>query len=190
MSSFEKIIQENASEIDYSNIAFSNMKFDVTFRHGSFFDGNTLINSRFQVFTSLLLCIVGSIGGLIHLGILIRRYFQIHSFAQRIFIQLLFDCCHLFNIVFTHVIVIVVYIKTSTNFEVHCPLSTLFVSFASFASIGFLCLEAFHRYMFLFRKQIQYRSIRHRSMAHRFILITSISWLILHFPKIDFNEHL
>lgn len=190
MSSLEKLMQENASEIDYSNKAFSNVKFHVGFRHGSFVDGNTLINSQFQVWTSLLLCIIGSIGGLFHLGILIRRYFQIHSIAKRILIQLLFDCCHLFNIVFTHVIVIVVYIRTSTNFEVNCPLSMLFVSLPSFASIAFLCLEAFHRYMFLFRQQIHHRTIHHRSMAHRFILITSISWLILHFPKIDLNKYL
>lgn len=151
----------------------------------SLFDEITLINNQFQVFTSLILCILGLIGILIYIGIFIRRCFHTKSFSREIFIQSLFDSCHLINILFTHIIVIIVYIKTSTNMNLHCPISTFFFSLASFGSISLLCLEAFNRYMFSWKKQVQYRSIRHRSLAHRFILITSISWFILNFPKLE-----
>lgn len=179
-------ILKNTSEIDRSNIiVLWNDKFDIQFHQTSSFDGNILIHRKFQVFVSLLLCILGSIGGLFHLRIFIQQYLQTKTFAQRFFIQFIFDCCHLLNILLTHLIVLIVYIKTSTNFDLYCPLSTLLFSIVSFASISCLCLEGFYRYMFLFRQQSQYRSL-----AHRFILITAISWLILHFPKFDWNDKL
>ena len=152
------------------------------------FDEITLINNQFQVFTSLILCIVGLIAALLHIGLLIQRCFSSKSFSHQIFIQSLFDSCHLINILFTHIIVIIVYIKTSTNLDLHCPLSTFCFSLASFVSISFLCLGAFHRYMYSFKKQTQYQFIRHRLLAHRLILITSITWSILNFPKLNFNE--
>jgi hypothetical protein len=186
---------ENLSEIssrNNSNDEYLNIIFDLQLSNNHqispLCDEITLISNQFQVFTSLILCIAGLIGALFHIGILIRRYFHTKSFSNHIFIQLLFDSCHLINIVFTHIIVIIVYIKTSTNINLHCPLSTFFFSLASFGSISFLCLGAFNRYMYLFKKQAQYRSIRHRLLAHRFILITSMSWLILNFPKFNFND--
>ena len=172
----ERIMLKNTSQI-----IVWNEKFDIEFPQP--FDGNILIHSQFQVVASLLLCIVGSIGGLFHLGIFIRRYLQSKTFARRIFIQLLCDCCHLMNFLFTHLIVIIVYLRTSTNFDLYCPLSILVFSFVSFVSSSCLCLEGFHRYMCWFRQRSQYRSL-----AHRFILITAISWLILHFPRFDWNE--
>jgi hypothetical protein len=171
---------ENSSEI-ITNDEYRNVKFEFNHQISSLFDTNTLINIEFQVFTSFILCILSFIGVLFHTGILLRQYFHTKSFSHRIFIQSLFDSCHLMNILFTHIIV---YMKTSTNFNCHCPLSIFFFSLISFGSISFLCLEAFHRYMYLSKT----RSIRHRLLAHQFILITSISWLIFNFPKFDFSS--
>jgi len=162
-----------------------NVKFDLDYQIPSLFDVNILISSEFQVFTSLVLCILASIGALFHTGILIRHYFHRKSCSHPIFIQSLFDSCHLINISFTHTIIC---IKTSTDIDLHCPLSIFFFSLASFGSTSFLCLGAFNQYMYLFKKQTQYRSNRHRLLAHRFILITSISCLILNFPKFDFSD--
>jgi hypothetical protein len=183
-----QIFTNNNSNDGYLNVIL-NLQLYKYNRVSSLFGEITLINNQFQIFTSLILCIVGLIGALFHIRILIRRYFHIKSFSHHIFIQSLFDSCHLINILFTHTIVIIVYIKTSTNIDLYCPLSTFFFSLASIGSISFLCLGAFNRYMYLFKKQAQYRCIRHRLLAHRFILIASMSWLILNFPKLNFSEN-
>ena len=186
---------ENSSQI-LSNKKLNNGYLNVIFdsqhsnhhRASSLFDEVTLISNSFQVFASLVLCIAGLIGALLHLGILIRRCSHTKSLSHHIFIQSLIDSCHLINMLFPHIVVIIVYIKTSTNMDVCCPLSTFFFSLASFGSIGFLCLGALNRYMYLFKKQSKYRCIRHRLLAHRIILITSITWLIINFPKFDFQK--
>jgi len=183
-----EILINNDSNDRYLNVIL-NLELYKDHRVSSLFDEITLINNQFQVFTSLILCIVGLIGALFHIRILIRRCFYRKSYSHHIFIQSLFDSCHLINILFTHTIVIIVYIKTSTNIDLYCPISTFFFSLASIGSISFLCLGAFNRYMYLFKKQAQYRCMRHRLLAHRFILITSISWLILNFPKLNFSEN-
>ena len=192
----EHSYNENSSEIvtnNNFNEAFVNVKFDLRLsddrRVPALFDDNTFISSQFQVLTSLILCIVGSIAGLLHIGLLIRRYLHTKSFSHQIFIQSLFDSCHLINILFTHMIVIIVHIKSSTNFDLHCPLSTFVFSLASFGSIILLCLGAFNRYKYFFRKRGQYRHRRFRFLAHRVILFTAISWLILNFPKFDLNQY-
>jgi hypothetical protein len=185
---------ENSSHIfpnNNSNTKHFNVISDLPLynyhRISSAFDEITLINNNFQVITSIILCIVGLFGLLLHTGVLIQRCFHTKSFSHQIFIQLLFDSCHLINILFTHIIVIIVYIKTSTNIDLHCPISTFFFSLGSFGSISFLCLGALHRYIYLLRKQSRYRCVRHRLLAHRIILITSMSWLIINFPKLEFQ---
>ncbi|CAF2633851.1 unnamed protein product [Rotaria sp. Silwood2] len=180
------ILTKNKSKNQYLNVIYSKQFYNFH-RSSSLIDEITLINNNFQVFISLILCIVSLMGTILHMEILIRRYFHKKPFSHHIFVQTLFDFCHLINILFTHSIVIVVYIKTSTNLDLHCPISAFFFSLASFGFISFICLGAFHRYMYLFKKQTQYQCIRHRLLAHRIILITSISWLILNFPKFNFN---
>jgi hypothetical protein len=179
---------DNNSNVKYSNIIVGSQLYNSD-RVSSLFDEITLINNNFQVFTSLILCIVVLIGAILHIGILIRLCFHTKSFSHQIFIQSLFDSCHLINILFTHIIVIIVYIKTSTEIDLHCPLSTFIFSLASFGSISLFCLEACNRYMYLFKKQSQYRCIHHRLLAHRIILITSLSWLIVNCPKFDFKKN-
>ena len=181
------IFLNNNSNDEYLNIIFGSQLYNYH-RVSSLFGEVTLINNKFQVFTSLILCIMGLFGGILHIGILIRRCFYTKSFSHQICIQLLFDSCHLINILFTHIIVIIVYIKTSTELDLHCPLSTFFFSLASFGSLSLLCLGAINRYIYLFKKQFQYRYIRHRLLAHRIILITSLSWLIINCPKFDLDK--
>lgn len=157
--------------------------------HFSFLlDEFTLISNQFEIFTSFILCFIGLIAVLFYLGIFIHQYCSRKSFSNKIFIQSLFDLCHLVNILFPHLILIIVYQKTLTKRDQHCPLSTFCFSLVSIISIGFLCLGAFNRYMYFIRKQTQYRYFHYRLFAHRLILITSISWLIFHFPKIDFRQ--
>ena len=171
ISFLEKIM----TEVEYYKNSSEIIKFDFNHQFSFLFDANTLINREFQVFTSFILCVLGFIGALFHTGILFRRYFH---FSHHIFIQSLFDSFHLINILFTHIIFIIVYMKTST---IDCPLSTFFFSLISFISISFLCLQSFYRYIYLSKEQY------HRLLAHRFILITSISWIILNIPKLDFS---
>lgn len=183
--------EDNSTEIltnKNSNHEYININIDLqnsnNHQISSLFDDLTLINNQFQVFTSLILCIISFLGAFIYIGIFIRRCFHTKLFSHEIFIQSLFDSCHLINILLTHIIVIIVYIKTSTNIDLSCPISTFFFSLTSFGSICFLCLGAFNHYMCLWKKQTQYRCIQHRLLAHRFILITLISWIILNFPKL------
>ncbi|CAF1006349.1 unnamed protein product [Rotaria sordida] len=189
VSNLSHILTKNKSKNQYLNIIYDKQFYNFH-RSSSLMDEITLINNHFQIFISLILCIVSLMGTLLHIEILIQRYFHAKSFSRHSFIQTLFDFCHLINILFTHSIIIIVYIKTSTNVNVYCPLSAIFFSLASFGFISFICLGAFHRYMYLFKKQTQYRCIRHRLLAHRIILITSISWLILNFPKFNLNGNL
>ena len=151
----------------------------------SAFDEDTLINDHFQVFTSVLLCIVGICGALLHIGILLQRCAHTKACSREAVIRLLFDCCHLLNILFTHVIIVAVYAtRTASLDHLRCPLSTWVFSLASLGSIGFLCVGAAHQYTSVLEKQ----SMRHRLSAHRIILIASMSWLIMNFPKIDLHE--
>ncbi|CAF0780620.1 unnamed protein product [Rotaria sp. Silwood1] len=187
-SNSSHILSKNKPKNQYFNIIYDN-KFYNFHRSSSLIDEITLINNNFQVFLSIALCIVSLMGIVLHIELLIRRYFHMKSFSRHIFIQTLFDFCHLINILFTHSIVIVVYIKTSTNIDIHCPLSAFFFSLASFGFISLICWGAFHQYMYLLKKQTQYRCIHHRLLAHRIILITSMSWLILNFPQFNLNGH-
>ncbi|CAF1339779.1 unnamed protein product [Adineta steineri] len=191
------MISEQTSTENFSNNNLNSKPFDDKFdlqlfnynRYSSSFAEITLINNNFQVITSIILCILGLFTAILYIGILFQRYFQTKSCSRHTIIRFLFDCCHLINILLTHIIIVIVYIAQTTNFHLHCPLSTFLFSLASFGSISFLCLGAFNRYKCLFKKQSQYRYIRHRLLAHRIILITSLSWLIINFPKLDLHEN-
>lgn len=146
-----------------------------------------LINNNFQVFISVILCVMSFIGTLLHIKILIRRYFRKKPLPHHIFLQTLFDIGHLINILFIHTIIITVNHKTSTTIDLVCPISAFFFSIASFGFISFICLGAFHRYMYFCKKYSQYRYTKYRLLAHRILLITTLSWLIFNFPKINFH---
>ncbi|CAF2072776.1 unnamed protein product [Rotaria magnacalcarata] len=192
---FEHTHALNASHISTRNISknqYLNMTYNTqlyNFYRSSFLtDEFILINSHFQAFTSLIICIISFMGTILHIKILIRHYVRKKSFPNHIFKQTLFDMCHLINIWFTHSIIIVVYVETlKQNTDLYCPLSAVFFSLASFGFIILLCLEAFHRCIYFFKKQSQRRRMAHRLLAHKIILVTSISWLILSASKINLN---
>ncbi|UJR37590.1 hypothetical protein I4U23_030288 [Adineta vaga] len=180
MMIFEETSDENILQNDYQFAHYHRML--------SFFDEDTLINNHFQLFTSILLCIFGIFTGILQIKILFQRYFQTKSFSQQILIRLFFDFCHLINILFTHIIIVIVHITQTSNLNLHCPLSTFCFSLASLGSISYLCLGAFYRYMNVFQKESYSHYVRHRLTAHRVIFIASISWLIVNCPKFDFND--
>jgi hypothetical protein len=161
---FTPIVINNNSNNDHLNDIINVQLYDYT-RVSSLFDEVILINNIFQVFASLALCIVGLTGALLNIGLLFRR-----PFSRIIFVEILLDSCHLINTLFTHAIILVVYIQTSADIDVHCPLSTFIFSLASFLSIIFLSQEAFNRYMHSFKIKSYYRSL-----AYRLILIIFMS---------------
>ncbi|CAF1118306.1 unnamed protein product [Adineta ricciae] len=187
MTTFEGIAYMNSTKND-SVTNQIDLQFSDYRRLLSSFDEDTPISNDFQAFTSVLICAFGMFAGILQWNIILQRHFRNSLFPEKIFIHLFFDSCHLTNIIATHTIILFVYTTQTNDLPPYCPLSTFFFSLASFGSLMYLSWGAFWRHMNVYHKEFYCRYARHRISAHRIILIASTSWLIVNFPKLNFND--
>lgn len=143
-----------------------------------------LIADRFQLYISMILFTVGSIGALLNMYVLSRGSLRTNPCSCYLFAQSFSDLCVLVNSLFMRILFFYS-IGTYTNNDIYCPFRGYIIAVSTLCSSSYLCFAAFDRCMCTSREQRQRRWSSH-AFSYRSILIVFIIWLSINIPHLLF----